>query len=420
MVVLLLTAGNTAAFNQTRSVILGPYFNLSDSCVLVALMALLFDKLRSKKSLSIPFVVPVFLFVLTIAACQSFWKLGWTYETARAYRWGIQLPIAYFIGANLVTSEARAKQLVGVLLTGAILAAIQHLIISSVFWNLASLNMQSYHRMRTIAYKGGSLFTAFLLSGVIWKVPRGILRKGLSAITGVLFLATLLLAQSRSVWLATLGAVPCLLVLLKRRNRVMNIMRLGIIVVLMVFATAWVCEHVMPGLDISDMVIDRVKLLVKRDTMGVHMGTRERAFKTEMNSWMDGTLIFGRGLYFYQTVRNPESYAKRIAFGHLGYITYLSQMGLIGLVAYGLYFPLKILQDGRWLWRYGELPIIRYMALLGTASIICLSIMFIMSSSFLNLGYFAPGVLYGSMWSLARTRKETTAINDVGISLQPE
>ncbi len=262
LVVLLLTAGNAATFNQTRTVTLGSYFNLSDACVLIALTALLFDSLYGRKPLRLPQVVPLLLFVLSIAACQSFYRLGWTYETARAYRWGLQMPIAFLIAANLVTSEARAKQLLGVLLCGAILAIMQHLFFISRVWSLRSLNMQNYRLIRTIAYKGGGMSAAFLLTGLIWKVPTGILKKGLYVIAGVLFLATLLLAQSRSVWFATAGAVPCLLVLFKRRNRVMNVIRFGLIAILIVFVTTWVVQYLMPGFDLLDMTTHRIKLLL--------------------------------------------------------------------------------------------------------------------------------------------------------------
>lgn len=420
LVVVLLAAGNAAMFNQTRTVTLGPYLNLGDACLLVAIVALFFDRYRSKKPLRVPQVVPLILFVLTISALQSFWKLGWTYETARACRWGLEVPIAYFIGANMVTSCKRAKPLVAALLCGAALAAIQHLFFIVTVWQSRSLNMQSYELMRTIAYKSGGMSAAFLLTGLIWKVPTGILKRGLYVIAGMLFLVTILLAQSRSVWFATAGAVPCLLVFLKRRNRVVNVMRFGIIVVLMIFVTAWVCKHLMPGLDISDMATHRIKLLSEDNIRNIHMGTRERAFKVEMSSWLNGTLIFGRGLYFYQTIRNPESHTERIAFGHLGYVTYLSQLGVVGLLAYGFYLPARVVRNGRWLWSHGDLPILRYMGLLGAASIILLSIMFLMSSHFLGLGYFAPGVLYGSMWSLVKTQKRATREDNVRISQYKE
>lgn len=406
LAVVLLTAGNAIIFNQTRTSLLGPYLNLGDACLLVAIVALFFDRYRSKKPLRVPQVVPLILFVLTISALQSFWKLGWTYETARACRWGIELPVAFFLGANMVTSSKRAKGLLAALLCGAILSALQHLFFISTVWSLRSMNMQNYHMMRTISYWGGCIPAAFLVTGVIWKLPGNIRNKIFSLTAGVLFLASLFITQTRSLWFATVGAIPCLLVLFKGRRRVTNVMKFGVIAVLMVFAMAWVCQQVMPGLDISDMAINRIKLLSEDNTRNIHMGTRERAFKVEMSSWMNGTLIFGRGLYFHQTIRNPESHTERIALGHLGYVTYLSQLGVVGLLAYGLYLPLRVLHDARRLWRNGGQPVLRYVGLLGAASIILLSIMFLMSSHFLGLGYFAPGVLYGALWSLARSGRK--------------
>jgi len=418
LAVLLLTTGNVKIFNQTRTSWLGPYLNLADVCLLVALVALFFDKFRWKKAVRLPLLVPVLLFVLTIAACQSFWNLGWTYETARAYRWGLDMPLAFFIGANLVDTPGRAKALIGALLCGAVLAALQHLYYVWTAWTL--LNLQAYEAIRTIAYWAGSMSSGFLLTVVIWKLPANIWKKIPFLMLGVLFLTSLIMNQTRSLWFATAGAVPCLIVLFKRKNRVVNVMRFGVIVVLTVFAMALVSHYLMPGLDIFDVASSRIKLLFEDDAADIHLGTRERALTAEMRSWVNGSLIFGRGLHYYQTVTNPESYRNRIAFGHLGYVTYLSQLGLIGLLAYGLYLPLTVIQDGRRLWSHGELPVIRYTALLATASIICVSIMFSMSSSFLELVYFPPGVLYGSIWSLARVQKRAGQEDRVTISQYEE
>jgi hypothetical protein len=410
--VLLLTAGNAETFNQTRTSLLGPYLNLGDACLLVALVALFFDKFRSKGPVRLPLIVPVLLFVLTIAACQSFWWLGWTYETARAYRWALEMPVAFLIGANLVDTPGRAKALIGALLCGAVLAALQHLYYVWAAWRL--LNLHTYGAIRTVAYWAASMSSAFLVASVIWKLPTNMWKKIAFLMVGVLFLTSLLMSQTRSVWLATAGAVPCLPLLFKRKNRLVNVIRFGIILVLIVFATACLSQYLLPGSDVFEVVADRADALFSQEAQ---MGTRERAFRAEMGSWLNGTLVFGRGLCFMQTVRNPETGPNRIAFGHLGYVTYLSQMGIIGLLAYGLYFPVMVLRDASFLWRAGNDPVVRYTGLLASASILCLSIMFLMSSSFLGLGYSAPGVLYGSVWSLAKVQKRANSQDGLEILL---
>ena len=400
--VLLLTAANVAMFNKTRTEWLGPVFNLSDACLLIALIAMLVDRSRSKKPILLPRIIIILFFVVTIAGLQSLWKLGWTYETIRAYRWALQLPLTFLLGANLVTGSQRARKLVAVLLCGAVLAAVQHLLFVSNVWQTKSLNMQTYELMRTISYWGGCLASAFLLSAVVWKLPTTLVRKALYFFVGILFLATLFLNQTRSIWLATIASIPFLLVVLKIRYPIRRLIRIVVLTCIMVVAFAWACQYLIPGLDVFGVVDERAYTLLSKES---HMGTRERSFSAEMTSWMDGTLIFGQGLDFMQTVKNSEDPSRRIAFGHLGYVTYLSQLGLIGLLAYGIYLPLSIIKDSRWLWFYGGEPIIRYVGLLGTASIICLSIMFIMSSQLLSPSYSAPGILYGAMWALVRQCK---------------
>lgn len=413
LAVFLLTAGNSANFTFTRTAWLGPYLNLSDACELIALAALFFHSLGKKMPLRVSMITFLLFAVLAIAACQSFCRLGWTYETARAFRWGLQMPIAFLIGANMVTSSAKTKQLIGVLLCGTILAAMQHIFWTSSVWSSRSVDMQTYELARTISYKCASFPAAFLLTGLIWKMPRNTQSVIIYIFSGTLFIVTLILGQSRSVWLATGAAIPCLLVLFKKKNLLVNIMRFGIVIALLFIAAQLFSRHLVPGLDISRIFTDRLSSFSQNDSVARKTITREKAFKTEMNYWLDGTLILGRGLYFFQDIENPEEFERHIAFAHLGYVTYLSQMGLVGLFVYGFYFPLSIIRDGKLLWQYSKQPTLCYTGLLGICSIVCLSIQFLASSHFLSLGYFIPGVLYGSLWYLARAQKRGSTDSEI-------
>jgi len=403
--ILLLTAGDAVMFNRTRTTLLGPYLNLGDVCVLVAIMALFIGRYYTKEPLRIPQVVALLLFVLIIAAVQSFYKLGWTYETARAFRWALDVPIAFLVGVNLVTSTKRAKKLIGALVIGAMIAALQHLFFAWSIWSSKSLSMETYNLMRTITFWAGCMPSAFLLTAVVWKLPADPVKKALFLSLGVLFLATIFLNQTRSLWIATVATVPLLLVLFKKKHRLLSMVRLGVLIIAIFFVMGLVCQRVLPGLDVFELATERIERLLERDATTTGTATRERAFVAETDGWLKGTLILGRGLCFFQTIENPKD-EKHIAFGHLGYVTYLSQLGLIGLLIYGLYFPLTVVRSGLWLWRFGDLPVLRYVGLLGTASVICLSIMFTMSAQFLSPGYFGPAVLYGSMWSLSRSGRK--------------
>ena len=112
----LMVAGSRFAFITTRTAIFGPYLNMGDACVLVALLGLVVDKWQNKARFSLPSLLIVILSVLFVAAMQSFAKLGWTYETIRGIRWALAFPIGLFLGANFVNSTQRAKLLIIALL----------------------------------------------------------------------------------------------------------------------------------------------------------------------------------------------------------------------------------------------------------------------------------------------------------------
>jgi len=404
--VLLLTAGSADAFNQTRTSYLGPFLNLSDACLLVALAALFFDKFKGGKPIFVPLVIALLLFVLTIAAYQSFWRFGLTYETLRACRWAVSLPIAFFVGANLVTSPRRAKMLVAVLFCGAVFAAVQHLAFATSIWQSRSLDMETFNRMRTISYRSGGMMSAFLLATLVWGIPSKTWEKWLCLAGGVLFVASILLSQTRSVWLAAMGSIPCLLILFRGERRITEVIRFAFVALVVIVAASFLCRRAMPGFDIVDMVNRRMEILGDPIKNPAGFGTRARTFNVEMNEWYDGTLILGRGLSFFRAIDNSEDPRFHVAFGHLGYVTYLSQLGIIGLLVYGVFLPFSVLRRGLWLWSNSSASSFRYVGLLGGASIIYLSIMFLMSSCFLGLGYEAPGVLYGALWSLVRSERK--------------
>jgi O-antigen ligase len=399
-------------FNQTRVPGFGPYLNLSDVCVLIAFVSVFLDQYRSHESPRVPQIVSFMLFALIISTCQSFWRLGWTYETLRSFRWGLEMPIAFLLGSNMIASAQRAKSLTCALFCGAVLAAIQHGVFVMSLWQTKGLSMESYHVARTITFWGGCMASAFLVASVAWPIPRGFGRVLLYVAVRLAFLATLLLNQTRSLWLGTAASIPIVAYLFDRRNWCRSMTRVAVAGLLAVFVLAPVARRFIPGLDIIELINSRVATSLQSDPEARGSATRARAFRIEMQSWMDGTLVFGRGLCFFQAIRNyPEDESRYVAFGHLGYVTYLSQAGLVGLLAYGLCLPLGVVRAGRRMWFHSSESAVRYAGLLGTASIMCVSIMFVTSAHFLSLGYFAPGVLYGAMWRLAGELPEEQCVD---------
>jgi hypothetical protein len=396
-----LTAADVAMFNKTRTALLGPLLNLSDVCVLISLISLFLDKFRAKEPFHLPTIVLLMLAVLTASAIQSFWRLGWTYETIRSFRWGLDVPIALTIGANFVTSPRRARGLIAALFCGAVLAACQHMVFVATTWRTKGLTMETYGLMRTISFWAGCVPAAFLLAAVVWPLSRNRKTRIVCLLAGITFLATVFLNQTRSLWLAVIFSIPIMAFLHNRRNALRTVARIGGVGILAVVLLAVFGQRIMPGLNAFQIISQRFATFLESDPYAAGTISRENAFREEMQNWMEGTLVFGRGLCFFQTIETPQDGPEHAAFGHLGYVTYLSQMGLLGLLAYGLLLPAWVIRNGRCLWLHGDLPEVRFVGLLSTASVLCLSMMFMASSHFLCLGYFAPAILYGGAHSLA-------------------
>jgi hypothetical protein len=412
LAVFLITAADISMFIKTRTAMLGPFLNLADTCVLLALLALLLEKYHTREPFRLPVIIALMLFVLTLGAAQSLWLFGFSHNTMASVRYALDVPIAFFLGANFVTSTARAKKLIAVLLCGAAAAAVQHIVFVATLWRSRGLSMETFYLMRTISFSAGALPSAFLIAATVWKLPRGIGKKGLGIVLCLLFLATLLLNQTRSLWIATAAGILVVVMVLKQGGRMKTCLRLALGGAAVVLFLSVLCRSLMPGLDVSQLAGTRIASLAAADAKVRGVNTRKRAFHIETRDWFAGTLVLGRGLGFFQIYPEGVSKdpAKKVAFGHLGYVTYLSQLGLIGLLVYGLCLPLSVFRNGWWLWRYAQPEVLRSLGLLGIASIVCLSIMFVMSSQFLVLGVFAPGVLYGAVWAAVRGhRTESSA-----------
>jgi hypothetical protein len=128
--------------------------------------------------------------------------------------------------------------------------------------------------------------------------------------------------------------------------------------------------------------------------MSISNFKRLSAFKFEMEAWLSGTLFFGRGLSFFALM--PGEF---VAWGHLGHITILSQLGIVGLVVYSYYLPLAIIKLSKKLWKHAANEV-KFLALLAGITMIWHWICFIMSSSFLGQ-YPVAGIMFGAVWRQA-------------------
>ena len=115
-----------------------------------------------------------------------------------------------------------------------------------------------------------------------------------------------------------------------------------------------------------------------------------------MEEWYEGTLILGRGINYFCKYYLGYYKGGMIAWGHLGHVTTLAQLGLIGLFVYSFYFPLKVVQMSIKLWDKTSHEA-KFFGLLSGLTMIWCWICFFMSDSFLGQ-HVTEGIIFGSAW----------------------
>jgi hypothetical protein len=401
-VVFFLTSANFHRFNRTRLPGLGPYLNLWDALALVACVALLNDLLQRRERAHIPGVFLLLVGVVTIGACQSFWKLGWTYQTLSIFRHALDVPIGFLLGSNLVCTRERARGFYVALLAGAVAAGLQHIFFSITQWRLMALSMARVDKVRTISYMAGHLAPAFVVSWLVWRVRGGAGRKIACLGAALILAASIFLEQTRTVWISMLGAYPILL-LMTRAHVTPAALKKAVVALVLILLVFGLCEAMLPGFDAGRLVAERVAAIFKQDYQRADV-SRLNALRVEVGHYLQGTLVFGRGLAFFQTLESYSDleYRWRVAFGHMGYATYLSQLGLVGLVLYGVYFPLRVGSDGYNLACGEDGEAVRKCGQLACASIVFFVIAAISSAHLLAPVFLPTAILFGAVWRLAR------------------
>ncbi len=88
-----------------------------------------------------------------------------------------------------------------------------------------------------------------------------------------------------------------------------------------------------------------------------------------------------------------------IAWGHLGHVTTLAQLGLIGLFVYSYYLPMTVIKTSRVLWEKTTKEV-KFLGLFGGVTMVWYWICFLMSDSYLAQKPLA-GIIFGVLWAQA-------------------
>ncbi len=374
----------TQSFTRTEE--LGAFFTMYDAVLIIFIAAFLFD---SEKIVTAPAVIFAMLAVLVIGLLQSVILLGLFYGPLRIFRWAITIPVLFVIAASMVRGEARLKSFLLTLIVAAVAAEVQHLFIVGE----ANRVVSDVTQMRTVLFIG-SASEAWLLAGPY--VASGLIpHPWLQVAIGTLFLLANVSHQTRSIALGFLGGLPLFYLWLIKGQPVLAAKKLkGFFCLLMIGA---ILLAVTGFSEMASSYQGRLFNTFTKQGEGDNI-SRVRAIHYELRAWLDSNLITGQGLSYQDIYRRK---LEGVAFGHLGYIAYLSQLGIIGFLVYGVWFPAAVLRRARRIIKTaGASPVVLHLACLTGACFLMQALIFAMSGSYLQR-LPVPGLLAGAVWAIS-------------------
>lgn len=400
IVVFVYSAENLHAAVQTRTSFLGPFLNLNDVLQLTCLLALFTGVAREKRPICVPPQVAALVSVWVIASANVLLR-GMRYEILREIRYMSYFPIQFLIAANMGIGEKRAKQLLQVMLLGSGLGAVQHIMISLGQEAALGEAFGSAAQIRTIAYNQDlSKFIVLLLyyNSRILKIY--LFNRIIIVILFSLYICSLLLSQTRSIYISfSITYIIVAMLYFKIKFLIKSILFVFIILLFVNTSLSLIGSRI----NLYQIVTERFGTFGHDDASARGTATRENALRAELQEWRKGNVFLGRGVGYHWLVGEEavRMYGgeEGVAWGHLGYVTYLARLGLFGLFIYGIYLPISILVNSINLYIKSENNF--YIRLISICSILFIlidSITFFMSSSYIQISLIAP-IVFGAMWS---------------------
>ena len=373
------------------------FISLLDICLIISIAAWIKEILAKKQGLILPKPAIACLIVLFIGFFQSAFRYDQFYLTVRSLRWAIGLPIFFIITANLVTDEKRVKSLLWVLLIGGILASLQH-----GFWLLQVGKtvdiFTNPELLRNISFLRNQ--ESWLIAGP-FIIARRIPKPWLQLAVAILFLGIFLTQQTRSLAIGVIGAIIIYYLWFVKDSATKQ---KGITLLVIVFLGALMLLQFSNFSGLAENYLERLLGLTDTEQSYSSLDTRQNTFNIEMRDWWQGNVILGEGLFYYQRVGYglegvTTADIGRIAYNHLGYVAYLSQLGVVGFLVYGIWLPISVVLRAKQVFNsYTQIPAIRYMAAITGSTFISSIIIFTFSSSFISGYVVIPGIIAGPIW----------------------
>lgn len=393
--IFLLSAISLKTGTFTRTPFLGPYLNLSEAIQLTMFLSTIVYLLRERRNPRVTRLFTAIVFVLIIGTITIFNATSLNYDIIRDIRWAFFFPLIYLISMNNIHNEHHIKPVLVSLYLGAIASAIQH--IFYVVSRREAIELSSnLTQIRTLTFDSSAYYFLICTPLIMWGRDSDRRVKFIYYIGNGLFFVSLLINQTRSMWIAS--ALTFIILVLTRRQlkRVLfgPVSVIGILVVIL-FSLAF------PWLNILDMVAGRFNSL--QTDSGESM-TRLLQINIEFQAWLDGNLLTGRGLgmsMLPSIQRESLFYAVDPAWGHVGHVAYLARLGILGLIVYSIYLPITTYRVGKIVLTSSKAELWKYnLGMLGISCVIYNWIVQFMSGSYLSITSVQPAILIGVLWGI--------------------
>jgi hypothetical protein len=387
-----LSAKNFHAAVFTRTPFFGPYLNLNDLLLWLSFFGMIFELLKRRR-IYIPKILLAIFGLLIIGDLQSLIKYGFIEEVFRRIWQTAIFPVLFLVSANMVTNIERAKLFFWSLFAGAIVASLQHL------YYLISYGRFSEYAFRTISYiTSGGLYLGIASIFSKLNIEIKIFKINFYYIGVTLIFFSYIASLTRGIYVVLL----CILILmpfLVPQNSIKVVYR----TVTLTLFFLLISKLLFHELNFMEFLKGRGKSFMSRETFPEAYRTRFLGQKSEIDLWLNSSIIFGVG-----TSLPPEfEYAKTEELGalyHVAYSSYLAHFGITGLLIYGILLPFLTIKIAR---KYYIENIFNYggqIALMGISVALFTFFSLPWSFHFLGATSHVEGLIYGAIWGLFHNR----------------
>lgn len=390
-----LSARHLAAAVQTR-IFPGPYLNLNDGLILVGVLALYINIVIQGKPLRVPRFLGALFLTLLVSIAIGYFAVGeHDINFIRYSKYSLVFPLLFLLSINFITDSRRARDFFLVLLFGGIVASLHHIILTIQAYSIG-MSLLTMRDIGFLLHPGYFLLLSALQERLDSRKVQTMIITSLP-----IFAASLILDQTRSVWISMVGATVITPFLLRLSFK--SVMYRVILLLVMCFFLVLLFSLFFPGSSPFDIVLQRVEQLQLQYVTAT--SSREVGGEVEWNAWLSGNVFLGRGMGSQADFAHNFLEDNTVAYGHVGYISYLTYTGLIGFIIYAVIMPMEVVKRGvRVYASYQHDSYVRSLVVMAIAGIVLHAIVAVFTS-----GYISPsnaGLYYGAVIGLSYSVRE--------------